>query len=279
MAAGPGVLDRICQRCAGVVEPGVLLCPHCGVQLRSAAGGAGRRRVTSLVALGGVVVALALVITWRLAPGAASSCAGGREVVYDWRSDDRTAPRLTDVDSHQINPDITPHVKLATFRHTGNGIYGKKSDTELNHKHEPIAQALRAVGANAFYNEKARRLGDDRYEVATTAAVAHPGPVPAALRDRHLSNGHAILVVHVAPGGAAAAGGLQVNDVLVSMNGAALDGTQLHTYVAAVEAVGRDGTLQAEIIRDGALRTVTLKRPGEGRFGMAAVVAPVLEVR
>jgi hypothetical protein len=266
-----------CARCRSPLAPSLAICPQCGevvsAALPPAARGGGRRTLLLLLALAGT---LGLAVWARLTPPAAA-CRGGERVVVDWRATDPATPRFRSSSLNQIDPAVTPHVRLAVLRHFGNAIYGDKCDHDFGHNHQAAVDAGHAAGGNAYFHAPARRVGDDQVEVTTTIALAHPGPLPRALRDRYFPGGKVVMINHLLTGGVAERAGLRVNDLLVAIDGHPVP-TDDDEAFGALTHVPPDGTLRFDVLRAGEVRAVTMVRHGKDLFGYWRLVAPILDV-
>jgi hypothetical protein len=261
-----------CTRCRAPLASALAICPQCG-EVRAAPRPDGPRRLRLLL---GLTAALALVMAVQLWRRPSSVCRGGDHVTVEWRADPGT-PRLASRHPSQIDPAVTPYVRLAVLRQLGNAAFGDKSDHEYGHIHQAQLDVGIEAGGNAFFNAPARRLGFDQVEVTTTIALAHPGPIARALRDRLFPSGQVMMIVRVIPGSAADRGGLKVNDVMVTINGQPVPAGDDEAFKALTGSIPADGTMRLEVLRAGALQTLTLVRPGDKLFGYTWVVAPVVE--
>ncbi len=269
-------MSRRCRECQREVDPALMVCPHCGRLVAEAVPGAtgGRRRLLLLAALG-ATLALALFTLARPKPNR-NDCRGGEHPTIEWKAPPGT---VRDENGHLtgIDPAVTPHVRIAVVRHTGNAAYARNCEHEYGHNHQPVVDLGHQLGANAYFHDRPRPLGAGEFEVTTTLVVAHPGPIPRALRDRSFSSGRAMQVVRVVPGGVAEGAGLAVNDLVIALNGqpaAVESGGFLHQ----LDAIPAGGRLQLDVIRAGEPRHLTLVRDGREKFGIVAIDAPVLEV-
>ncbi|MCW2952053.1 MAG: Peptidase [Conexibacter sp.] len=111
----------------------------------------------------------------------------------------------------------------------------------------PINDATRALVAALIADGHVRR--------AQLGVAVAPRPLPPALAKR-LGRSHALAVLDVVEGGAAARGGITTGDLLVSLDGVALtDATDLQRLMIA-EQIGRP--LEAVVARAGRERPFTL---------------------
>jgi hypothetical protein len=235
----------------------------------------GRRNLLVLFGLTGIL-ALALGVQLWQKPRAV--CTGGERVTVEWRATDPATPRLPSPHPTQIDPAVTPYIKLAVLRHEGNAIYGDKSDREYGHIHQAQLDAGMEAGGNAFFNAPAERVGTDHVVVTTSIALAHPGPLSRAARDRYFSSGKVLMITRVVRGGEAERAGLKVNDLLVAINGQPVPAGDDRAFKALTGSVPANGTMRIELLRAGTMQTLTMVRPGNKLFGYNWVVGPVLEV-
>lgn len=268
---------RACARCHAAVDAALPVCPYCGhlapQTIPPPVRGAARRRLLVLL---GVVAALAVALRLGMRPGTrAEACQGGDRVTVVWRTSEAQPPRIDVRYDAQIDPARTPHVRLEVVRQTGNAVFGRNSDHEPGHMHAGLATEMARAGANAFYNDPARAAGDDRVEVTTTIAVAHPGPVPRAVRDRWFPTGRALQVFRLLPGGPAERAGVAINDLLLTVNGRPLP-LDVDGFASSVASAG--DVVALDVIRGGERVTVTMSRQGGEKFGFWALLAPILEV-
>lgn len=277
-----------CGACGKALVGEVVLCPYCGARPtpRRPGGSAGvapgaespqRRRLYLLLGVLAVVLAL-----WRFGPlgrtgtmGSDACAGGGKAEIFDRAA--APSPLVGPEDVYQFDPAVTPYVAQAQLRHTGNREYGLKNDRELRHIHDPILEAVKSVGANAYFHQPSRQIGSDTWETVTTAAVLHPGPLRKGLRDAHFPSGRALMVVQVTPGGAADRGGLRVNDLIVSVAGRPVE-ARSEALPMAMGVVPADGAVEVKVLREGAIESLRLVRPGEDKFLFWAAVAVILEV-
>jgi hypothetical protein len=269
---------RICTRCRASVEGGVAVCARCGhpVQQAPSSGSSTvvKRRLLMLLGLA-VVLAFALR-TWTKPGRAGDKCRGGEHVTVEWSETSPAVARMDLPRLEQIDPLVTPYVRRAVLRHRGNATYADKCVHEYGHNHQPAVDEAHRAGGNAFFHAPPRSLGDDQFEVTTTVVVAHPGPVPRAIRDRHFPGGRAVQVIWVGPGSPAERAGLARNDLIVAVDGrpTPADAPAIMDLAAAVPAGGQ---LTFEVIRAGAAQTVRMTRDGDKIFGFRTVESPILE--
>jgi hypothetical protein len=267
-----------CPRCRTALSPGVAVCPRCG-QLAAAVPAAvrhgDRRRLLLLIGLGAV---LAVAVRLWLSPGpSGDGCRGGERVSVEWQASEGT-PRVESRYLTQIDPQLTPHVRRAVLRHSGNAVYADKCAHEYGHNHQAAVDEGHKAGGNAFFHAPAKALGAGEFEVSTTVVVAHPGPVARAQRDRYFPRDLTLQVVRVLPGGAADRGGLAVNDLIVAVDGqpAPPDADSLTRLGRGVKAGGQ---LSFEVLRGGVPQIVTMTREGDKIFGYWAIETPILELK
>jgi hypothetical protein len=223
-----------------------------------------------------VLAVLALALYRRTSPSRlAAKCTGGQDPKVEWRTSD---PKPDFVAGHlfQIQPTRTPYVKLADIRTSGNAAYGDKCDHEWGHIHDPVYFAVAHEGANAYFNNPAQTLGPDHVEVVITAVVAHPGPVPLALKERYFPHGRALLIVYVNPGSSAERGDMRPSDLLASFKGVPLSAGRTHE-MDAIPMVENEA-IEAEVVRGGELVTLHIVRQGGAKTGFSYGEAPILEV-
>lgn len=265
-----------CGGCGSQADGSTELCPVCGTpRRRSGSGGAPRWRLIALLGL--LVLAIAVALWARRLGDSGRPCHGGEDVTAS-ETPGRTAPRIVVDEPEQIDPDATPHERVGVLRHTGTRAYGDNSDHRFGHSHAPVASALRALGANAFFNEPSRPIGEDRVEVTTIAVVAPAGPLPRSVKERFFPAGRAAMVTHVDLDSGALRGGLAVNDLIVQVAGQAVRGPNPGPVALAImRGVGRDGGADFEVIRGGVTRSLHLVKDGD-RFGVHVATVPVLRV-
>jgi hypothetical protein len=260
--------------------PGVARCVFCGKSstITVPLPPQSRGKIVVLVVL--LLVAAGL---WQFPPFARArserDCQGGTSVEAVWQTEDPKAPRIQLPNVNQIDPLVTPHVELARLRSTGTRHYGDNNDHEPRHLHQGVVDALHLAGANAYFHAPSRPVGTDLSETVTTAALAHPGPIKRALRDRYLASGRGAMITQLLPGSPAQRNGLQVNDVVVGFNGQSVEGhlpsEVLYRLSVAVPPGGR-ATLQ--VIRANQVLTLNLERQGAEKFGYFSQTVPILEV-
>jgi hypothetical protein len=231
-----------------------------------------------LALAGALLLAILLAIVARRLPGLGSStspCTGGQDPKVEWRT---TEAKPTFVPGHlfQIEPIGVPYLKLADIRTTGNRTYGDKCDQEWGHIHDPVYFAARDEGANAYFNNPARRVTDDSVEVVVTAVLAHPGPVAQAIQDRYFPEGRALMVCHVNPGSAAEAAGLRAADLLARFKGVDLRVGRQHE-VDSIPIVANEA-VEVLVIRAGQELTLSVVRQGKDKLGYNYGEVPLLEV-
>jgi membrane-associated protease RseP (regulator of RpoE activity) len=178
---------------------------------------------------------------------------------------------------NQIIPALVPHVRLAVLRHTGNAIHADKCAHEWGHNHQRAVDEGHRLGGNAYFHDSPQPLGAGQFEVRTTIAVAHPGPVTRAIRDRYFPGGEVVQVLRLIPGSVAERAGLAVNDLIVSANGAAAP-LSTDAMLEVFNGVPPGGPLTLEVIHGGTVRTLAMVRAGTDKFGVYMGVDPILEV-
>jgi hypothetical protein len=236
-----------------------------------------RARLMLLGAL--LVVAVAL---WRFGPfgrNPEADCQGGSTAEVIWKTADASAPRIQLPNVNQIDPRVTPFIELAKLRSTGTRRYGQNNDRQLRHLHQGVVDGLHASGANAYFHEPSKPVGQDLAETITSAVLAHPGPIKRALRDRYFGSGRAAMIFQLQPGSAADKAGLRVNDLVVSFAGQPIEG-QLPTEALLRMSAGvpADGQAELVVVRDNQLQTLRLRREGSDKFWYWAQTAPIVEV-
>ena len=117
--------------------------------------GSGRRRLVLLAALG-ASLALALVAL-ALPKGRRADCRGGERPTIEWQAPEGT---IHDENGNlsAIDPAVTPFVRIAVVRHTGNGAYAHNCEHEYGHNHQPLVDLGHRLGANAFFHDRPRPL-------------------------------------------------------------------------------------------------------------------------
>jgi hypothetical protein len=264
----------ICAGCGMENAAGVARCVFCGKG--TVAGAAPPQSRTKLAVLAALV--LVALILWRFPPfrgGGERDCQGGASVEVVWKTADAKAPRMELPYVNQIDPRVTPFIELAQLRSTGTRRYGENNDRQLRHLHQGVVDGLHAAGANAYFHAPSRPVGQELVETVTSAVLAHPGPIKRALRDRYFPTGRAAMIFQLQPGGGAEGGGLRVNDLVVSVEGRAIDGElPSETLLRAATALPR---AEVQVLRDNQLLTLHLERQGK-LFGYWSQTVPILEV-
>ena len=260
--------------------PGVARCIFCG-KPSVAAVPPPPQSPAKIVVL--VVLLLVAAGLWRFPPfGRVRSerdCQGGTSVEVVWQTADPQAPRIQLPNVNQIDPLITPHVELARFRSTGTRRYGDNNDHEPRHLHQGVVDALHLAGANAYFHAPSRPVGTDLAETVTTAALAHPGPIKRALRDRYLASGRGAMITQLLPGSSAQRNGLRVNDLVVGFNGQSLEGNLPSEVLYRLSvAVPPGGRAELEVVRGNDVLTLHLERSDAEKFGYFSQTVPILEV-
>jgi hypothetical protein len=268
-----------CVGCGADNPPGARNCRICDHVLGTAAPARSRSRL-KLVVLGGLLgVAVGL---WRLSPlsrNPEADCQGGATAEVVWKSEDASAPRLELPNVNQIDPRVTRFVELARLRSTGTRRYGQNNDRELRHLHQGVVDGLHAAGANGYFHQPSKPVGQDLSETITTAVLAHPGPIKRALRDRYFAGGRAAMIFQLGPGGAAEKAGMRVNDLVVSFAGQPIEGAlPTETLLRMSGGVGPDGEAEIVVVRDNQVQALKLRRQGAEKFWYWAQTVPIIEV-
>jgi hypothetical protein len=228
-----------------------------------------------------LVVAVAL---WRFAPfnrnpQAEADCQGGTSAEVVWKTADASAPRIQLPNVNQIDPRLTPYVELAKLRSTGTRRYGQNNDRQPRHLHQGVVDELHAAGANAYFHEPSKPVGQDLSETITAAVLAHPGPVKRALRDRYFTSGRAAMIFQLEAGSAAEKAGMRVNDLVVSLAGQPIDGPlPTETLIQMSSGVPPDGEVEVQVVRDNQVQTLKLRRQGADKFWYWPQTVPIVEV-
>jgi hypothetical protein len=267
---------RRCPSCKSCAPAAVALCPNCGDSLHESAT-PGKRSYRLPVLLGGLLLALGLAIGAHRAgvlTSPTARCSGGEDPKVEWRTPE-TKPASTPGKLFQIEPTTVPFIKLADIRTTGNRTYGDKCDGEWGHIHDPVYIAVVREGANAYYNNPAQRVANDRVEVLVTAVLAHAGHVPQAIKDRYFPAGRALMVVHLFPNSVAEAAGLRPGDLVATYKGVALRAGRQFEMDAI--AIVDNETVEILAIRDGREVTFSLVRRGREKLGYNYGEVPLLE--
>jgi len=236
-----------------------------------------RARLLSL----GILLVIAVGL-WRFGPfgrNPEADCQGGTSVETVWKSSDASAPRIQVPNVNQIDPRVTPFIELAKLRSTGTRRYGQNNDRQLRHLHQGVVDGLHSAGANAYFHEPSKPVGQDLAETVTAAVLAHPGPIKRALRDRYFASGRAAMIFQLQQGSAADRAGLRVNDLVVSFAGQAIEGDlPTETLQRMSGAVPPDGEAEVVVVRDNQVQLLKLRRRGADKFWYWAQTAPIVEV-
>jgi serine protease Do len=111
----------------------------------------------------------------------------------------------------------------------------------------PVNQATRAIISTLIRDGRVRR--------AQVGVAVAPGPLPPAFAQR-LGRARAVAIVQVVDDGAAARAGVLVGDLLLALDGVAVeDATDLQRLMVE-ERIGRDVVLT--VLRNGAVHTLTV---------------------
>jgi S1-C subfamily serine protease len=116
------------------------------------------------------------------------------------------------------------------------------------------------LGLAVPINEATRRIigalmRDGRFRRAWLGIAGGPRPLPPKLA-RELGRTGGVEVVDVVTGSPAARGGLRPEDLIVSVDGTAIDGVDALHRLMVDDAIGREVTL--EVVREGELRRLRL---------------------
>jgi len=199
-------------------------------------------------------------------------------VATTWRTDEAAAPRDVDAGRRDCmalrDAGGLPHVALADLRHRGNATYAYNERHRFPHVHDAVCAAVRATGANAFYNEPPRQLGRDEYEVTTHAVLVYAGAAPPP--PGPLAPGRrACMAVRVEPGSNAEVAGLRVGDVFETIDGVAPDAADpCPAVLRQLQRVAPGATARLDASAGGTTRALTLARPPAGLYGYAAIAVP-----
>lgn len=228
-----------------------------------------------------IVAGLRIRDAWREPPGGGDERTGSCKRIRV--EVERKAPEHPSFPGHKVvrqeQPPATPHLRLATLRHSGTVEAHRRVLGDFQRNYDCVVAKAGALGANGIYVERVddqvAGLPIGQGEIVEVAYLLHAGSVPAPLREALA--GRACMVTEIFAGESAERSGLRVGDLLVRLEGTtAGPSADPCAITTPLRAVPPGGSARLVVQRDGGEQTLTMAKQGD-RFGYAYQAVPILD--